>query len=179
MAFTKTMTGTGTVTDSDFLAVSWIGRTKSGGFVEIKLDKAINMGNIDWAMVDKDDVVQEVVFTSVYAAKPNGVNASDVEPWEVTYDTEKLNAAGSGDIMLGAGVFKIGDHEVGLTRGGGRFTVEREFREIKADGDRGPVEGRITMDGSRATLTMNVLQILGNIASIYPAVVVQDKGGTA
>lgn len=71
--------------------------------------------------------------------------------------------------MLGAGVFYIGSTAVALTRGGGQFSVEREFRNINADGDRGPVEGRISMEGSVATLTMNVLTILTKVTDLYSA----------
>ena len=38
-------------------------------------------------------------------------------------------------IILGKGVFSIGDTPIALTRGGGQFTVEREVRQIEADGD--------------------------------------------
>ena len=47
------------------------------------------------------------------------------------------------DIILGDGVFAIGATDVGLTRGGGTLTIEREYRTIEADGDYGPVKGRI------------------------------------
>lgn len=70
---------------------------------------------------------------------------------------------------MGAGVFYVDNTAVALTRGGGSFNVEREYREVNADGDRGPVEGRIVMDASRATLTMNTLQIMTRLADLYPA----------
>ena len=47
------------------------------------------------------------------------------------------------NIVLGKGVFKIDDNTIGLTRDGGTFTVEYTYRNIEADGDRGPVKGRI------------------------------------
>lgn len=74
------------------------------------------------------------------------------------------------DIILGAGVFSIGATDVGLTRGGGILTLEREYREIPADGDFGPVKGRIKKINSRAKLSMNTLEILAeNIPKMYPA----------
>ena len=75
------------------------------------------------------------------------------------------------DIILGDGVFAIGATDVGLTRGGGTLTIERTYREIGADGDYGPVKGRIRKTGSRAKLAMNALEILTtNIPKMYPAV---------
>jgi hypothetical protein len=53
-------------------------------------------------------------------------------------------------IMLGTGVVSVGGYPLGLTRGGAVFAVEREFREVEADGDRGPVKGRIVIDTERA-----------------------------
>lgn len=75
------------------------------------------------------------------------------------------------DIILGDGVFSIGATDVGLTRGGGTLTIEREYRNIEADGDYGPVKGRIRKIKSVAKLSMNALEILTtNIPKMYPAV---------
>ena len=74
------------------------------------------------------------------------------------------------DIILGDGVFAIGAVDVGLTRGGGKLTVEREYKIIEADGDYGPVKGRIRKVKSVAKLLMNALEILTtNIPKMYPA----------
>lgn len=74
------------------------------------------------------------------------------------------------DIILGDGVFSIGVTDVGLTRGGGVFNVEREYKNIEADGDYGPVKGRIRKIKSIAKLSMNALEILTtNIPKMYPA----------
>lgn len=74
-------------------------------------------------------------------------------------------------ILLGYGLFYIDDALVGLTRGGGQFTVEREYRKITADGDRGGYKGRIVSEGAVPKLKMNLLEILGdNFALAYPAV---------
>ncbi|MGJ9383236.1 hypothetical protein [Salipaludibacillus sp. CF4.18] len=75
------------------------------------------------------------------------------------------------DIILGDGVFSIGVTDVGLTRGGGMLTIEREYRNIEADGDYGPVKGRIRKIRSVAKLSMNSLEILAStLPKMYPAV---------
>lgn len=63
------------------------------------------------------------------------------------------------DILLGYGVVYVGESPIGLTRGGSAFTVEREVREIEADGDKGPVKGRIVIDREVAKLTVNALEM--------------------
>jgi hypothetical protein len=75
------------------------------------------------------------------------------------------------EIILGDGVFAIGATNIALTRGGGQLTIEREYRQIDADGDYGPVKGRIRKTKSVAKLLMNALEILPvNIPKMYPAV---------
>lgn len=159
-------TGTGAIASTDYKAVKWVGKTKDGKAVTVKFDKAINLGNIDWTFAEKNDVVAQVVFTAVYS-NTDSASTSTAENWEVEVDG---TAAGAGEIMLGAGLFYIGETAVALTRGGGQFVVDREFREINADGDRGPVEGRIEMESSRATLTMNTLQILTRMDDLYAGI---------
>jgi len=71
-------------------------------------------------------------------------------------------------IILGNGLFYIGETAVGLTRGGGQFTVERTFRDINADGDMGSVVERVTLDEARPKLTMKLLEIIvNNLPSYY------------
>ena len=75
------------------------------------------------------------------------------------------------DIILGDGAFYINGALVGLTRGGGQFTVEREYRTIEADGDFGPVKGRNRKIRSTPKLTMNLLEITGaKMTDMYPAI---------
>ena len=64
----------------------------------------------------------------------------------------------------------LGGTDVALTRGGSQFTVEREFREINADGDRGVVKDRVVIDASRATLTLNALTFLTHMADSFAAI---------
>lgn len=59
---------------------------------------------------------------------------------------------------------------VGLTRGGGSFVVEREYREITADGDPGAVEGRIHQEGGRPKLKLKALQWLTKIPTLYAGI---------
>lgn len=74
-------------------------------------------------------------------------------------------------ILLGYGTFYIDDVAVGLSRGGGQFTLERTIRHINADGDHGSYTGRHVIDDSKPKLKMNLLELIGaNLAKIYPAI---------
>lgn len=73
------------------------------------------------------------------------------------------------EIVLGAGIFNINGQPVGLTRGGGQFIVEREIRDIEADGDRGSVKGRQVIDKAIPKLSMNLLEMItDNMIKMYP-----------
>lgn len=79
------------------------------------------------------------------------------------------------DYILGYGVFSVGGVDIALTRGGGQFTVERTYKEVVADGDYGPVKGRVRKDGSRAKLVVRALEIIStNMEAFYPAMSVDD-----
>ncbi len=159
--------GTGTVSNSDFKKVKYVGKTKSGKALTITLTDAINMGNIDWAFAEKGETVAEVTFTACYNNTDEAAT-STAEPW--TVEVEAGVTEGADEIICGVGIFYIGENAVALTRGGGKFTVTREFRNINADGDRGPVKGRIALDGSTATLTLSALQILTKITDLYAGI---------
>ena len=75
-------------------------------------------------------------------------------------------------ILLGYGVVSVGANPIGLTRGGSAFVVEREFREIEADGDKGPVVGRIVIDREVAKLTVNALEMFtaADMVKYYPGI---------
>lgn len=74
------------------------------------------------------------------------------------------------NIILGDGVFSVRGTDIAVTRGGGSFVVEREYRQIEADGDMGPVKGRIRKVKSVAKLSLNALEVLpANIPKFYPA----------
>lgn len=72
-------------------------------------------------------------------------------------------------IILGHGVFSIGGKDIAITRGGGQFVIEREYRDIEADGDRGPVKGRTVIDKSVPKRTINALSMLPeDFTNYYP-----------
>lgn len=166
-----TIKGTGIVTAADFKDVVFTGKTKGGKSVVITLKDAINKDNIDWQMVEKDDTVAALTFTGTYSNTNAMVSAAAdyEEPWSISYAGAAADDA-SDCILLGAGVVSIDGVDVALTRGGSQFTVEREFRDINADGDRGTVKGRVVMDGSVATLTVNALTFLTSMATVYSAI---------
>ena len=163
--------GTGIVSSSDYKNVVWSGKTKGGKAVSITLYNAINTSNINLSMVEKDDTVPQLTFEGTYS-NTNYMASTDgdmQEPWAIAYSGSVSDQAAE-SIMLGAGTLSIGGVTVALTRGGSQFDVEREFREINADGDRGAVKGRVVMDASRPKLTMNILTFLVNMADFYSAV---------
>lgn len=166
-----TIKGTGIVTSADFQNVTWTGKTKSGKSVVITLSNAISLGNIDWTMAEKDDIVAKIEMTGCYTNTNKMVSTTSdyEEPWSIAYAGTNADAAAD-QIILGAGVFAIGGTDVALTRGGGQFTVEREFRKINADGDRGPVKDRVVMDASVAKLVLNDLSFLTSMPKIYSAI---------
>lgn len=166
-----TIKGTGIVTSADFKTVVWTGKTKNGKSVTITLANAINKGNIDLSFVEKDDTVAQLVFTAAYSNTDYMVKTDGdyEEPWTITYAGGTSDTA-AGTILLGAGVVSIGGVDVALTRGGSQFTVEREFRNINADGDRGTVKDRVVIDASEATLTLNALTFLTSMASAFAAI---------
>lgn len=161
--------GTGTISGSDFKTVKWVGLTKGGNAVTITLNDAVNVGNIEWTFAEKNDVVPSVEFEACYS-NTDAASSSNNEPWSVEIDGTLTS--GASEIVLGAGKFYIGQNLVALTRGGGSFTVEREAREINADGDRGMVKGRVVYESSRAKLSMNILTMLSHLTDIYNGVAV-------
>lgn len=166
-----TIKGTGIVKSTDYKNVVFTGKTHGGKAVTITLKNAINKGNIDLSMVEKDDTVEQLVFTGTYSNTNSMVSsAADYEePWEINYSGSSSDDAAE-EILLGAGVVSIGGVDVALTRGGSQFSVAREFRNINADGDRGTVQGRVVLDGSEATLTLNALTFLTNMADFTAAI---------
>ena len=95
------------------------------------------------------------------------------EPWKLTLPDGLT--AGNGEILLGVGRFYIGAtaedaQPVGLTRGGGSFVVEREYRDINADEDPGSVKDRISKDTGRPKLKLTALQWLTKLPQLYSCV---------
>lgn len=73
-------------------------------------------------------------------------------------------------ILLGYGIVSVRGIPIGLTRGGSAFVTEREYRNIEADGDKGPVKGRIVVDSEVAKLTVNALELFtaADMTKYYP-----------
>lgn len=171
MAATK-YTGSGTVAAADYKYVKWVGKTKGGQAVTIELPKAICRSNPDWTFAEKDDTVPEIEFEGVYNDETLATG-DRTEPWNI--ELSDGTTAGNGEILLGVGKFYVGASStaatcVGLTRGGGSFVVEREYREINADEDPGAVEGRIELEGGRPKLKLNALQWLTKIPTLYAGI---------
>lgn len=81
-------------------------------------------------------------------------------------------------ILVDVGVIEINDEEMGLTRGGFEFVVERELRDVTADGDFGPVKGRKRINTNVARLTVNMLEVDPQKAHLlYSAVDVATSDG--
>lgn len=158
--------GTGVIGEADFHTVKYTGKTKGGDPIVITIKNALNKGNIDWTFAEKDDTVATVEFEGGYD-NTDAASTSTEEPFTIECSTSMSGAA---SILLGVGVFSIDDTDIALTRGGGKFTVEREFREINADGDRGMVQGRVTIESSRPKIQLNALTMLGSMAALYPAI---------
>lgn len=169
-------TGSGMVAASDTKYVKWVGKTKGGNAVTIELPKAICLSNPEWTFAEKDDIVPEIEFTALY--DDNTLAGGDrTEPWSV--EIADGTTAGNGEIILGVGKFYVGTSAsdaqcVGLTRGGGSFVVEREYREINADEDPGAVEGRIVQEGGRPKLKFNALQWLTKVGTLYAGMKTQS-----
>ncbi|MDD6678325.1 MAG: hypothetical protein PUF71_02925 [Firmicutes bacterium] len=162
-------TGSGSVAASDVKYVKWVGKTKDGKAVSIELPEAICLSNPDWKFAEKDDTVPEIEFTALYDDEKLATG-DRTEPWSITMADG--TTAGNGEILLGVGKFYVGTRSidaacVGLTRGGGSFVVEREYREINADDDPGPVKDRIHQEGGRPKLKFSALQWLTKIPNLY------------
>jgi hypothetical protein len=77
------------------------------------------------------------------------------------------------NILLGDGVFALNGSDIALTRGGGQLTIKRDLRQIEADGDFGPVKGRIRKVKSVCTLKLNLLEIIPtDMDDYYPGLTV-------
>lgn len=165
---TKVITSNGgNIAAEDFHVLTWTGKTKGGNACKITLTDAINKNNIDWGLADKGEVVPSLTFEACYSNADKQADETTAASWKIEIDGE--TASGAKEILLGLGVFAIDDQEVALVRGGGQFTVERTFRDITADGDKGSVKDRLVIDEERAKLTMNVLTMLTSIKAMYPA----------
>ena len=165
---TKVITSNGgNIATTDFHKVTWTGKTKGGVPIKITLENAINKGNIEWTFAEKSEVVPAIELEACYDNTDKQADNTTIAPWKIEIEGDA--GAGAKEIVLGLGVFAIDGTEVALCRGGGSFKVEREFRDITADGDKGSVKDRISLDAERAKLSMNVLTMLTSMKTMYPA----------
>lgn len=165
---TKKITGNGgIIAATDFRVITWTGKTKGGNACKITLKDAINKGNLEWKLAEKSEVVPAIEFEACYNNMDKQADNETACPWEIEIDD--ATKAGASEILLGLGVFAIDGTDVALCRGGGAFKVERDFRDIAADGDKGSVKDRMLIDVERAKLSMNVLTMLTSLESLYPA----------
>lgn len=165
-------TGAGQVLSTDVRYVKWVGKTKGGQSIQIELPKAFCRSNPEWTFEEKNETTPALEFEGLYTDEQLAKD-DRTEPWKLTLPDGMQ--AGNAEILLGVGKFYIGTSEsdtelVGLTRGGGSFIVEREFRDINADDDPGSVEGRISKDSGRPKLTLNVLQWLTKVSKLYSCI---------
>lgn len=160
----KKYTGSGEVTADDFHAVKWVGKTKGGKAVTIEMPSAFCRSNPDWTFAEKDDTLASLEWEGAYD-EDDVADGDRTEPWTITMADG--SATGSAAILLGVGKFYVDGVAVALIRGGGKFTVEREYREITADGDPGLVGDRIVQETGRPKLSLTALTWLENIADIY------------
>jgi len=80
VAGTATVTGAADIVTADYSDVVFTGVTKSGKSVVITLEDAINLENLDWALVDKDEVVAELTYTATYTE-----STRTTEPWSIDF----------------------------------------------------------------------------------------------
>lgn len=169
---TTVYTGAGQVSDADIRYVKWVGRTKGGKPLQIEMEKAFCRTNPDWKFEEKNETTAEVEFEGLY--EDEKLAAGDrTEPWKLTLSDGLTE--GVSEIILGVGRFYIGTKAVdakavALTRGGGSFTVEREYRDISADEDPGPVAGRILKDTGKPKLKLVALQWLTKVSDLYACI---------
>lgn len=168
----KVYTGAAQVSAADTRYVKWVGTTKGGKAIQIEMEKAFCRSNPDWTFEDKNETTPELEFEGLYT---DAALAADdrTEPWKITLPDDL--AEGVDEILLGVGRFYIGKSAtdakaVALTRGGGSFVVEREYRDIAADGDPGSVEGRIAKDTGRPKLKLTALQWISRVADMYAGI---------
>lgn len=165
---TKVITGNGgNIAETDFHVITWTGKTKGGNACKITLEDAINKGNLEWTLAEKSEVVPAIEFEACYSNTDKQADETTASPWKIEIDGSLVT--GAKEILLGLGVFAIDGTDVALVRGGGSFKVEREFRDISADGDKGSVKDRVVLDAERAKLSMNVLTMLTSLKTMYPA----------
>jgi hypothetical protein len=77
-----TITGLMEIAAGDYKKVRFTGRTDGGNAVQITLDNAINMAPLNWDLLDKNEVVAELVYTACALEA-----TTSVPQWTVTIAT--------------------------------------------------------------------------------------------
>ena len=77
-----TITSTLVVADGDYKDVRFTGKTDGGNAVNITINYGLNMSDINWELLDKNEVVEELVFTAFSLEA-----TTSVPQWSVTYVT--------------------------------------------------------------------------------------------
>lgn len=171
----KVLTSSGIIAETDFHNVTITGKTKGGNAVKITLKNAINKGNIEWTFAEKSEVVPAIELEACYDNTDKQADETTLPPFEIEIDGELVT--GAKEILLGLCVFAIDGTDVALCRGGGSFKLERAFRDIVADGDKGTAKGRVVIDEERPKVSMNVLTMLTSLTALYPAL--KESAGAA
>lgn len=70
------------ITSGDYQFAQWVGYTKSGKQAAIYMENAINLENINWDLVDKEEVINELTYTAAYLE-----TARNTAPWKVYVST--------------------------------------------------------------------------------------------
>ncbi len=74
------ITGTLEILDGDYNTVTWTGRTLAGKAIVITLENAINLENLDWSMVDKEEIIPVLTYSAAYDPA-----ARTTEPWNISF----------------------------------------------------------------------------------------------
>lgn len=53
------------IKDDDYRKVAWKGITNTGAPIEIVIENAVNVSNIDWKMADRDEVLQTISYKGI------------------------------------------------------------------------------------------------------------------
>lgn len=94
------MTGTMKILDTDYIPeVKWVGKTKKGKPIIIKVKNAINLENIDFTMQEKGEVVPKITWEGHYQKDydpTDYINGEEIEePWEVIYPEVDIDKGGT------------------------------------------------------------------------------------
>lgn len=70
------------ISTDDYQFCQWTGYNKAGRQILIALENAINLENLNWALVDKEEIINELTYTATYLE-----TARNTAPWKVYFTT--------------------------------------------------------------------------------------------